>query len=308
MDRTVSVIVRAKDKADTIGATLSALRRQTVPAEIIVVDSGSTDGTLDIAERYADRIVHIPPGRFSYGGALNAGAAVAGGDVHAALSAHCVPTADSWLADSLRRYDLPGVVATAWALLVPDGSRLIEGTYLQDREDARSHPTWGFSNHGSTWAAETWRAHVFREDLPACEDREWSWRVLAAGNRIAYSPELHVPMNHRRQAGPLALYRRVRREAETLASLGALPEPSVRALLREWWHPATPLASPYPAALRRVGPYRGIELLATHAGIRSASRIASASVQSPAVRSAVPDDAAVPLPRHGADASAHSRR
>ena len=304
MNRTVSVIVRAKDKVGTIGATLVALRRQTVDAEVIVVDSGSTDGTLELAERYADRILHVPPGRFSYGGALNAGAAVAEGDVHAALSAHCVPKADTWLADSLRRYDLPGVAATAWARLIPDGSRLIEGTYLQNWEDAHHHPTWGFSNHGSTWAADVWRAHPFRDDLPACEDREWSWRVLAAGHRIAYSPELHVPMDHRRQAGPVALYRRVRREAETLASLGALPDPTLRALLREWWRPAIPLASCYPAALRRVGPHRGIELLATHAGARAAAR---AVVETPAVCSGGPDEAAIPAPRAGTGGEVSAR-
>ena len=46
---TASVVVRAKNKQATIERTLRALRAQTVQAQVIVVDSGSTDSTLDIA-------------------------------------------------------------------------------------------------------------------------------------------------------------------------------------------------------------------------------------------------------------------
>ena len=88
-----SVIVRTKDKADTVEATFAALRPQTVPVEVVVVDSGSTDGTLEIARRHADRLVEIPAEAFTFGRALNVGAAAATAPVHFALSAHCGPSA-----------------------------------------------------------------------------------------------------------------------------------------------------------------------------------------------------------------------
>ena len=97
-----SVIVRCKDKASTIERTFLALREQTVPVEVVVVDSGSTDGTLEIAERYADRLLRIRPEEFSYGHALNLGAAAASGEVHFALSAHGTGLSPTWIADSLR--------------------------------------------------------------------------------------------------------------------------------------------------------------------------------------------------------------
>lgn len=262
----VSVIVRAKDKASTIGRTLASLRRQTVPVEIIVVDSGSTDGTVDIAAAWADRIIEIPSSSFSYGGALNAGAAAASCRVHAALSAHGVPLPEHWLEASLRRYERADVAATNQAEHTPTGRR-ITGTYHQTLDDIATHPRWGFSNHASTWLAEVWRELPFREDLPACEDIEWSWRVLASGRCIAYSPELDVPMTHRRSAGPRDLVRRAQREAQAMVSLGAGAPLTARSAVRAWWT-CFPDESPKPRLVRRASPYRVAELLGAWSGSR----------------------------------------
>jgi len=268
----ISVIVRAKNKADTIGGTLSALRRQSVPAEVIVVDSGSTDGTLDIARQWADRVLEIAPESFTYGGALNAGAAVAAAPVHAALSAHCVPESNTWLEDSLRRYERPDVAATNASTWTPLGT-LIEGTYWQTLEDVLVDPIWGFSNHASTWRADVWADFPFREDLGACEDKEWSWRVLAAGWTIGYARELGAPMAHRRSAGLRPLFQRLTREAEAMVSLGALQPLTGGAALRAWWS-SFPSESRKPKFVRRLSPYRVAELAGAWNGSRLAGPLA----------------------------------
>jgi rhamnosyltransferase len=272
----ISVIVRAKNKADSIGATLAALRRQSVAAEVIVVDSGSTDGTVQLAERWADRVIEIPAASFSYGGALNVGADAACAPVHAALSAHCVPSSDTWLEDSLRRYDRPDVAATNAARTTPFGDP-VEGTYWQSLADAGLSPIWGFSNHASTWRADVWRELPFREDLGACEDKEWSWRVLAAGWTIAYAPELDAPMQHRRSAGLVALVQRLARESEAMVSLGATAPLTGRAALRAWWS-AFPVPSKRPTVARRLSPYRIAELLGSWLGSRRAEPVAGPSL------------------------------
>jgi len=267
----ISVIVRAKDKVSTIGETLAALRRQSVPAEVIVVDSGSTDGTVQVAERWADRVLRISADSFSYGGALNIGAEAARARVHAALSAHCVPESDTWLEDSLLRYERSDVAATNAALVSPLGVP-IEDTYLQTLEDVVVDPTWGFSNHASTWRAAVWADLPFREDLGACEDKEWSWRVLAAGWTIAYAPELAAPMAHRRSAGLSALYQRITREAQAMVSLGAAEPLAGRAALRAWWS-SFPSPSNKPTFVRRASPYRMAELGGAWRGSRLAAEL-----------------------------------
>jgi rhamnosyltransferase len=270
------MIVRAKNKVDTIGATLESLRRQSVQAEIIVVDSGSTDGTLEVAARFADRVIEIAPQDFTYGGALNIGAAAASAPVHGALSAHCVLDSPTWLADSLAKYERAGVAATGPGFTTPAGGPLA-GTHFQTMDDLEVNPLWGFSNHASTWRADVWRQFPFREDLGACEDKEWSWRVLAAGWTIAYAPELVTPMSHRRAAGLRPLTQRLSREAEAIVSLGAAVPMSRRAAVRYWWS-AFPSPSRVPRMVRRASPYRVAELVGAVRGSRRAVAVEGAQL------------------------------
>ena len=73
MSGEASVIVRCRDEVRTLERTLESLRRQTVDPEIVVVDSGSSDGSLEVARRYADQLIEIPPETFTFGHALNVG-------------------------------------------------------------------------------------------------------------------------------------------------------------------------------------------------------------------------------------------
>ena len=54
-----------------------------------MIDSGSTDGTVAIASRYADHVVEIPPEEFSYGGTLNLGSRLATTDPFPARTPPC---------------------------------------------------------------------------------------------------------------------------------------------------------------------------------------------------------------------------
>ena len=79
-----SVIVRSKDEADRLKLTLGSLARQSVEAEIVVINDGSTDHTEEVLDDAASRmslvrISHrVPLGR---SGAANAGAVKASGEI-----------------------------------------------------------------------------------------------------------------------------------------------------------------------------------------------------------------------------------
>jgi len=76
---TLSVIMPVLDEAAEIEAALQALaplRQRDV--EVIVVDGGSRDGSAELAQPFADRVLAAPSGRATQ---MNAGAAVARGDV-----------------------------------------------------------------------------------------------------------------------------------------------------------------------------------------------------------------------------------
>lgn len=234
MSPAASVIVRCKDEASTIERTFRSLRSQSLPVEIIVVDSGSTDGSLEISRRYCDRLIEIPVESFSYGRSLNIGAEAAETPFHFALSAHCAPDRGDWIERSLAHYERDDVAATNGIQTLADGTA-VGVTFLQDAKHARSNADWGFSNHASSWRGEVWRRHPFNEELDYAEDREWSWRVLDAGWSIAFDPHLWVDMSHAWRGGARDLYTRQRRGAAALREFAQVPSYGVIDLLEEWW-------------------------------------------------------------------------
>jgi rhamnosyltransferase len=265
---TASVIVRARDEAKTIERTLRSLHAQSVRPEIIVVDSGSRDGTLDLARRWSDRLIEIDPGEFSYGRALNIGARAAQAPIHFALSAHCWPERDDWIARSLAHYERPEVAGTNGRNEDPWGAPL-RRPYCPTPEAARANPDWGFSNHASSWRGEVWERFPFDEEIHYAEDRKWELRVLDAGWTLVFDPVLYVDVSHRWKTGALNQYRRQRNEARAIGALQRLSRYELRDCIHEWW-------SGYPrgdhsALFHRLNYRRMASLLGKYAGHRRAS-------------------------------------
>jgi rhamnosyltransferase len=233
----VSVIVRARNEAARIERALESVRAQTRPAELIVVDSGSTDGTVEIARRWCDELIELPAGSFTYGRALNIGAARATAPIHVALSAHCVLDRADWLARALVLYERGDVAGVNGMTGLPDGAPArCDEPYHQRVQDVLANPGWGFSNHASSWRAEAWERHPFDEELGYAEDKEWAWRVLRAGWTIAFSRELYVDMSHQWRDGFGQLLRRDYLSARAIASFVPAAPYRLGDLRRDWWH------------------------------------------------------------------------
>jgi len=264
-----SAIVRCRDKADTLERALESLRRQTADVEIVVVDSGSRDGSLEIARRHCDQLIEIPPESFTFGHALNVGAQAASAPFHFALSAHCYVERDDWIERGLRHYEREDVGGVMGWHALPDGSPL-EGVFHQTAEHARAHPFWGFSNHASSWRASVWEKHHFHETLWAAEDREWAFRVLDDGWVIAFDPHLVVGMTHVWRSGLREYYRRQRGSARAICSFAELPPYGLRDVLRDWWKRFPDRR--HSATLYRLDPRRMAGLAGKYAGYRQAQR------------------------------------
>ncbi len=264
----LTAIIRTYNSTATLGRAIASLRVQTVPVNVLVVDSGSTDGTLELARLTADQVLSIPTESFTYGGALNVGARAAATPVHAALSSHCALPHEHW-AERVVEHILDGpAVAVCGQPSGPDG-RPLEIPLRADHAFLRSHPFWGFSNHGSAWAASAWSTCPFDESLPSSEDREWSWRVTEPGGVIVFDPELSVAGGHRRHAGARAYYQRLVKEGTALLPWRPLPPYGLGQAARDLVarHPDQPLIS----GARRGGRTRAIEVAARY----RASRVAA---------------------------------
>lgn len=264
-----TIVIRVKDEAAAMERTLGLLAAQTRAAatEIIVVDSGSTDGTLDVVERHGvDELVAIAPGAFTFGGALNAGAERARAEVVVALSAHSFPTDPLWLEHVLEAMADPRVAAASGPG-VDFAGRPLRGRIVQDRALAEAHPYWGYSNHAGAFRRSLWTSLPFRTDMPASEDKAWAWHWLAEGYVVVLGADLAVEHRHGREP----LRRQYRRAYFDWQSHGMFrdvePEP-LRAVVGRWWTDR----EGYPGHLRaRLSPLRMARLAGGYAGRRAAS-------------------------------------
>lgn len=209
----VSVIIRTKNEAKRLGDALAALQRQDYPdgLEVIVVDSGSTDGTVEIARECGARVIEMAPGTFSFGRALNIGAEASRGQFLVNISGHSVPVHDTYLRTLLAPYRDPNVVATFGRdLPLPDAcpsqARDVETWFPSEQVEFGRY----FSNANSSVRRWAWEEQPWDESLPGAEDARWAQQILAKGYRIVYVPEALVYHSH--SNSPLFIYRRAVRE------------------------------------------------------------------------------------------------
>lgn len=216
MAPTVSLIVRCFNEEAHIGRLLTGVQRQTrPPEEVVVVDSGSTDATLAIASAFGVKVVHVQPGTFSFGGALNRGIEAASGDVCVMASAHVYPVYDTWLEHLVAPFEGNETVALTYGRqVIPDHGQFSEGRLLEQWFPATSNPRQRdpfCNNANAAIRREIWRDLPYDEDLTGLEDLDWAKRALDRGYTLAYCAE--APIVHVHEESFSQIVNRYRREA-----------------------------------------------------------------------------------------------
>jgi glycosyltransferase involved in cell wall biosynthesis len=231
----VSIVIRAKNEARDIGETLEAVYRQegVGPVEVIVVDSGSTDGTQDIVRRFPTHLIEIPPETFTYGRALNVGIAAAGGDVVVSLSAHSLPAHERWLANLVRNFG-DSRVAGAYGRQIPRANASffdLFGMALSGVTSTRrrwQEKDMMFSNANGAFRRQLCREFPFDEGLLGAEDLAWAHVVQSQGFTIVYEPG--APVYHSHGESLPHLLRRLVKDQPTIFKLKlGLLKPAKRA-------------------------------------------------------------------------------
>ena len=250
----LSVVIPTKDGAATLPALLDALERQRVDVEVelVVVDSGSTDGTVALARERAHRLITIPPGEFNHGLTRNRGIEASRGDLVVLLVQDAIPACEDFLqrltaplradpriagtfARQQARPDASAIAAhylARWVAAEPDGRtvHVDDPSEWQALEPMDRLRTCAFDNVGSCLRRSVWQVIPFRE-TPIGEDVAWAKAVLLAGHRVAYAPDAVIVHSHDRSATyELTRTRQLHRTLYELYELRTIP--SVLALIQ----------------------------------------------------------------------------
>ncbi len=209
---TVSVVIPTLNAMGYLPSLIQALRNQVphAPEEILIVDSGSTDGTTDYVGCAGEGIRWISISNFSHGGARNLGARESKGRFVVFLSQDAVPIDNYWLDNLLKPFDNPKVAAT-FARQTPNAdANPMECYFLQTHfpqesmiyqpfepgKDLVFRQDVFFSNVSSAARAEILRQFPFDESLIMSEDQQFARDVLLGGYRIVYTADAVVRHSH----------------------------------------------------------------------------------------------------------------
>jgi rhamnosyltransferase len=207
----ISVVIPVKDGGADLVRCLDAIGRQAVDAEVevVVVDSGSRDESVEVARSRGARVHEIPASEFGHGRTRNLGAELARGEVLVFTSQDAFAAEESWLATLVRSLTDNDRVAGAYGRQLPHDDATPPERYFLDflygpeprvqrlEGDEPDFEQTLFSNVNSAIPRPVWREFPFADDLIMSEDQEWSRRVLRAGYELVYEPEAAVHHSHR---------------------------------------------------------------------------------------------------------------
>jgi rhamnosyltransferase len=250
-----SIVIRSKNEEALLGKTLSAIYAQTLQDfEVILVDSGSSDRTLEIARQFPVKIIGIRPKDFSYGRALNIGCAAARGEFLVFLSAHAVPLTTEWLAKLLSHFR-EAQVAGVWGAETTDTRTppKIEVVH-QDLAMFLKDFYFGICNFNAAIRRDIWREFLFDETIPYAEDKEWGHRVLNAGQLLIYDSTAYVFHNHRDNA--FGIWHRAHKLHIAYACFLDLPTVAVSSVLRIIYWEALSVCRNSDSWRKRLGAFR----------------------------------------------------
>lgn len=197
----VSIIIRTKDEEVWIGRALRAIEIQTYRHfEILIVDTGSTDRTLEIAKKFPCQIISDESTPYRPGRALNVGIQASKGSLLVLLSAHAVPADPSWLEQLVTTISEDEQTAGVYGrqLPLPESSpfdkRDLLITFGPEKKIQRKDTF--FHNANSIIRRDIWERVPFDEETTNIEDRLWTKAVQEQGYVVVYQPEARVFHHH----------------------------------------------------------------------------------------------------------------
>jgi glycosyltransferase involved in cell wall biosynthesis len=231
-----SIVIRAYNEAQHIGRLLAGIQQQTLDGiETILVDSGSTDDTVQIANGFGAQVVHISSAEFTFGRSLNRGVAAASGEIVVIVSAHCYPVYPDWVEQLCKPFANPKLAVCYGKQRGGDTNWYSEHQFFRKYFPDISQPRQGHPySHNANAAVRRslWEQHPYNENVTGLEDLAWSSWAFEHGYEIAYVAEAEII--HLHDETPAQVHNRYRREAIAMQQILPQSEFSLWNFFRLW--------------------------------------------------------------------------
>lgn len=295
-DGSVTIVIPVKNGLPHFEAVCTALKRQDydAPWSVLVIDSGSTDGSLDLARGHGFDVLEIDPSTFGHGRTRNLGARTADSEFVAFLTHDAIPNGPGWLAQLVAPLRADPRVAgafsrhiahtgadpfTAWELETHfkglEAYPVVEITdrAAYDADQGLRQVYHYYSDNASVLRKSVWQDIPY-PDVQFAEDQIWAQKIVEAGYRKAYASTSVVRHSH--AFGPFETLQRSFDESRAFNRLfGYELSPNLGRTLRSalflmgrdarlafgrgWWrsHPGKTLSRMAEAVARPFGHYLG---------------------------------------------------
>ena len=206
-----SIIILTKNAGKGFEKTLKRVFNQKHDDfEVLIIDSGSTDETLEIAKKYPTKITSIKPEEFHHSGTRNFAASMAQGEYLVFITQDALPAGDNWLSSLVDPFSDLSVAGVYGRQIAYDNANIIENffysyfypderisiSHLQENLEDFYIDNVFLSDVNSAIRKDVWEKHKFNEDIIMAEDKDWAIHVLKAGHKLIYEPTAAVYHSH----------------------------------------------------------------------------------------------------------------
>lgn len=223
MDKSVkvSVIIPTKNPGQIFRRVLPAVLSQQTPFayDVLVLDSGSTDGTLDYVRGCNDprvRLHEIPSSEFGHGKTRNLGVSLTQGDFIAVITHDACPATPHWLEQLVKPAESDPQVAGVFGRHIAyenanpftrmelalhfSGFKPSPLVWLDDPERYKRDVGYQqflhfFSDNNALLRRTAWEAVAY-PDVNFAEDQIWAKTIIEAGWKKAYAHDAAVYHSH----------------------------------------------------------------------------------------------------------------
>jgi rhamnosyltransferase len=239
-DPLVSIVMRSFNEAWALRQTLPALQAQDWRNwELIVIDSGSTDGSVELIRAATPRhFIQIRPEEYNPARVMNLGMNLASAEIAVFLNADATPQGGGWLRPlAAALQDMETAAAFGRQIPRPDCRAVFAHDYIRCFGPDRASARWEhfFSMVSSGVRKDIWARRGFLEKMQYSEDDEYTRWCRAAGWKVVYCPDSVVMHSH--NYTPHQAYKRSFGEAHALAAVWSGPPREInwpRTVLLGW--------------------------------------------------------------------------